>query len=32
MVIALAFPGALIGDYLAWKYIIGFVNHTLGID
>lgn len=29
--IALFFVGALAGYYLAWKYIVGFVNRTLGI-
>jgi hypothetical protein len=29
--IAPVFCGALIGYYLAWKYIVGFVNRTLGI-
>lgn len=29
--IAPFFLGALIGYYLAWKYIVGFVNRTLGI-
>jgi len=31
VVIALFFLGALAGYYLAWKYIVGFVNRTLGI-
>jgi uncharacterized membrane protein len=31
IVIALFFLGALAGYYLAWKYIVGFVNRTLGI-
>lgn len=31
VVIALFFAGALVGYYLAWKYIVGFVNRTLGI-
>ena len=31
VVIAFCFLGALIGYYLAWKYIVGFVNRTLGI-
>ena len=31
VVILPAFAGALIGYYLAWKYIVGFVNRTLGI-
>ena len=30
-VIAPVFCGALVGYYLAWKYIVGFVNRTLGI-
>ena len=30
-IIALFFLGALVGYYLAWKYIVGFVNRTLGI-
>ena len=30
-VIALFFLGALAGYYLAWKYIVGFLNRTLGI-
>ena len=30
-VIALFFVGALAGYYLAWKYIVGFLNRTLGI-
>ena len=30
-VIAFAFVGVLIGYYLAWKYIVGFVNRTLEI-
>lgn len=30
-VIALCFAAALAGYYLAWKYIVGFVNHVLGI-
>jgi len=30
-VIALAFLGALAGYYLAWKYIVGFLNRTLEI-
>jgi hypothetical protein len=29
--IALCFAAALAGYYLAWKYIVGFVNHVLGI-
>ena len=29
--IAPAFLAALAGYYLAWKYIVGFVNRTLGI-
>ncbi len=31
VVIAPCFVGALVGYYLAWKYIVGFVNRTLGI-
>lgn len=31
LVIVLGFLGALIGYYLLWKYIVGFVNRTLGI-
>jgi hypothetical protein len=31
LVIALLFLGALAGYYLLWKYIVGFVNRTLGI-
>jgi hypothetical protein len=31
VVIALFFLGALAGYYLAWKYIVGFVNRTLEI-
>ncbi len=31
LVIALFFAGALAGYYLVWKYIVGFVNRTLGI-
>jgi hypothetical protein len=31
VVIAPFFLGALVGYYLAWKYIVGFVNRTLGI-
>ena len=31
VVIAPFFVGALVGYYLAWKYIVGFVNRTLGI-
>ncbi len=31
LVIALGFFGALAGYYLLWKYIVGFVNRTLGI-
>ena len=30
-VIALFFVGALAGYYLAWKYIVGFLNRTLEI-
>jgi len=30
-VIAFVFLGALAGYYLAWKYIVGFLNRTLGI-
>ena len=30
-VIALCFTAALAGYYLAWKYIVGFVNRVLGI-
>ncbi len=30
-VIALFFVGALVGYYLAWKYVVGFLNRTLGI-
>lgn len=30
-VIALCFAAALAGYYLAWKYIVGFVNRVLGI-
>ena len=30
-VIALFFLGALAGYYLVWKYIVGFLNRTLGI-
>jgi hypothetical protein len=30
-VIAPFFVGALVGYYLAWKYVVGFVNRTLGI-
>ena len=30
-VIAFAFLGALAGYYLAWKYIVGFLNRTLEI-
>jgi len=30
-VIAPFFLGALAGYYLAWKYIVGFLNRTLGI-
>jgi hypothetical protein len=29
--VAPVFAGALIGYYLAWKYIVGFLNRTLGI-
>ncbi len=29
--IALGFVGALAAYYLVWKYIVGFVNRTLGI-
>ncbi len=29
--IAFAFLGALIGYYLAWKYVVGFLNRTLEI-
>jgi len=31
LVIALFFAAALVGYYLAWKYIVGFLNRTLGI-
>jgi hypothetical protein len=31
VVIVLFFVGALAGYYLAWKYIVGYVNRTLGI-
>jgi hypothetical protein len=31
LVIGGFFLGALIGYYLAWKYIVGFLNRTLGI-
>jgi hypothetical protein len=30
-IIGLCFAAALAGYYLAWKYIVGFVNHVLGI-
>ena len=30
-IIAFVFLGALAGYYLAWKYIVGFLNRTLGI-
>jgi len=30
-VIAFVFLGALAGYYLAWKYMVGFLNRTLGI-
>ncbi len=30
-IIAFCFLGALVGYYLAWKYIVGFLNRTLGI-
>jgi hypothetical protein len=30
-VVAPLFVGALAGYYLLWKYIVGFVNRTLGI-
>jgi hypothetical protein len=30
-VIALFFVGVLAGYYLAWKYIVGYVNRILGI-
>ncbi len=29
--IAVCFAGALAGYYLVWKYIVGFLNRTLGI-
>jgi len=29
--IAVCFAGALAGYYLVWKYVIGFLNRTLGI-
>ena len=29
--IAPVFAGALVGYYLAWKYVVGFLNRTLGI-
>src|ERR1039457_1652686 len=31
-VIALGFAAAVAGYYLAWKYIVGFVNRVLGIS
>ena len=31
VVIAFFFLGALAGYYLAWKYVVGFVNRALGI-
>lgn len=31
VVIAPGFVGALAGYYLLWKYVVGFVNRTLGI-
>ena len=31
VVIAAFLAGALIGYYLAWKYVVGFVNRMLGI-
>jgi hypothetical protein len=31
VVIAPCFVGALVGYYLAWKYIVAFVNRALGI-
>ena len=31
VVIAPLFAGALAGYYLVWKYVVGFVNRTLGI-
>lgn len=29
--IAVCFAGALAGYYLVWKYVVGFLNRTLGI-
>jgi len=30
--LAMVFPAAVIIYYLVWKYLIGFFNHTLGIE